>query len=326
MVMKISRRFCASAIAITAVLGMASGVAAAEDVRAQLARAQQQTGLTIEWYYSGINTAHFKDRSVTTDKVTLQAHDFENALISPDGSMFAFPAPGPDNGRKQPLTIVRRDGTTVNQYPALVDPTVSCWSHDGSKLVVRSRLADSRPPVYQLFALNLGSNSIQQFGEPGSYATSQCWSPDNQQIVYGTNDRIRIYNFATASSRTVAQGDFPNWSPDGEEIAFHKSDGYYALSPTGAAARRLFKTKQGRSELFWSPDSKIVAYLGAGGTFRETLRYLDVGLIQVRVVRLSDGSEDWLWQTPDVPPAWSLNCVWLISNDKMTLGSPLRKR
>jgi len=230
--------------------------------------------------------------------------------------MFAFPAPGPDTGRKEPLTIVRRDGTTVNQYPALADLTVSCWSHDGLKIVVRSKIADSRPPAYRLLVLTLGSNSIQQFGEPESYATSQCWSPDNQQIVYSAKNKIRIFNLKAANSRDVVQGDFPTWSPDGQEIAFHGSDGYYAISPTGGEPRRLFKTKQGRSELFWSPDSKIVAYLGTGGTFRETLRFLDVGLIQLRVVRLSDGSEDWLWQTPDVPPAWSLNCVWLISKDK----------
>lgn len=325
MVMKISYQFYASAIAISAVLGMACGVASAENVRVQLARVQQQTGLTIEWYSSGINTVHFKDRSVTTGKAAFPAHDFENALISPDGSMFAFPAPGPDNGRKQPLTIVRRDGTIVNQYPALADPTVSCWSHDGSKLVVRSRIADSRPPVYQLSVLNLGSNSIQRFGEPESYVTSQCWSPDNQQIVYSTRQTIRIYELTTTNSRNVAQGDFPSWSPNGKKLGFQRSDGYYAVSPTGGESMRLFKTKQGRSELFWSPDSKIVAYLGTGRTFRETLRFLDVGLIQLRVVRLSDGSEDWLWQTPDVPPAWSLNCVWLISTDKVTEGSPLRK-
>jgi hypothetical protein len=43
--MKISRLFSVSAIVIAAVLGMACGVAAAENVRAQLAREQQQLAL-----------------------------------------------------------------------------------------------------------------------------------------------------------------------------------------------------------------------------------------------------------------------------------------
>jgi WD40 repeat protein len=239
--------------------------------------------------------------------------------------MFAFPAPGPDNGRKQPLTIVRRDGILANHFPQLADPRALCWSHDATQLVVRSKTADSRPPEYHLFVLSLGSNRVQQFGEPESYATSQCWSPDDQQIVYSTKNKIRIFNLKATDSRNVAQGDFPTWSPDGQEIAFHSSDGYYAISPAGRESRRLFKTKQGRSDLSWSPDSKIVAYLGTGGTFRETFRFLDVGLIQLRVVRLSDGSEDWVWQTPDVPPAWSLDCVWLISKDSMTVEATLRK-
>jgi len=41
-------------------------------------------------------------------------------------------------------------------------------------------------------------------------------------------------------------------------------------------------------------------------------QYLDVGMIQLRVVRLSDGSEDWLWQTPDPVQHASLlvfNCI-----------------
>jgi hypothetical protein len=319
MAMKISRKSWALAIAITVVMGMACGVAAAENVRAQLAREQQQTGLTIEWFYSGISTAHFKDRSVTTDKVALQTHGFGNALMSPDGSMFAFPASGP--GREQPLTIIRRDGTPEKHFPELADARALCWSHDATKLVVRFKTADSRTPEYRLFVLNLDSNNAKQFAEAESYVTSQCWSQDGKHIVFAKKDAVGIYDLATANSHTLVQGDFPAWSPDGQEIAFHRSDGYYAISPAGGEPRRLFKTKQGRSELFWSPDSKIVAYLGTGGTFRETLRFLDVGLIQLRVVRLSDGSEDWIWQTPDVPPTWSLQCVWLNrENTKTTLA------
>lgn len=270
---------------------------------------QQQTGLTLAWYYLGVNTVGFSDRAISADQRKPLPEKFYNALLSPDSMELAFSTPSPDP--EQNLTILRRDGTTIAQYPELRDATALCWSHDKSKLVVQAQTADTRPPQYHLFVLAMPSRAATQFGEQGSGASPQCWSPDDKQITYATKEDVRVYDILSASSTNIAQGLEPAWSPDGTRIALWRKDGYYSISPAGAQLKQLFKTKQGRSGLFWSPDSRFVAYLGEGGTFRETLKYLDVGLVQLRVRRISDGAEDWVWQTPDVPPAHSLQFVWV---------------
>lgn len=303
--MRMPRKICVLLLLIVSATGIAK-----EGVRAELARVQKQTGLTLAWYYVGVQTVKFADRFAAAGKELLPSGKPENGLLSPDGSQIAFPAPGPEYRDPTHLIIVGRDGAVAAEYPEFVDPRALCWSHDKSTLIVHARTAATRPPEYHLFILDLASHAAQQFGDAHSYATAQCWSPDDKQIVYTSNDELRVYNVAGAGSRALIKGNEPAWSPDGQWIAFHAKDGYYAVSPAGGEPKRLFKTKQGRSELFWSPDSRIVAYLGEGGTFRETLRYLDVGLVQLRIRRLSDGSEDWVWQTPDVPPASSLKFVW----------------
>jgi WD40-like Beta Propeller Repeat len=294
-----------------AVLITAGSLVARENVRSELSRLQKQTGLTLAWYYTRVQTLRFADRSTSEDGRTPVAGNLENALLSPDGSEVAFPTPGPEHPHRPHLTIATREGTVINEYPALVNALALCWSHDKTKLVVRAETAPTRPPQDSLFILDLSSRAIRRFGDEHSYATAQCWSPDDKQIVFSSNDETRIYSLSGTGWRDVVQGHDATWSPDGLWIGFHRQDGYYAIPPAGGEPKPLFKTKQGRSELFWSPDSRSVAYLGEGGTFLETLKYIDVGLIQIRVRRLSDGAEDWVWQTPDVPPAWFLKPVWV---------------
>ena len=303
-------------ISLLVLLLLGAAMSSGENVRKEAAKMQEQTGLTLAWYYSGLTTAQFAKRAASREPGLAPLGRRENALPSPDGSELAFPTTGPLSSDGAPLTILRRDGTVVAKYPEAGDAEALCWSHDRSKLVVNAQKPGTRPVQFHLQIVNLSSASIQDLTDKDGFAFSQCWSPDDSQIVYAANEEVRVYDLKTRESRTVARGSFATWSPDGQRIAFKRDAAYFTVSAAGADEKMLFKAKQGLSELWWSPDSRMVAYISEGGTFRETLKYIDVGLIQIRVRRLADGAEDWVYQTPDVQPSRSIQCVWVSSHSR----------
>jgi hypothetical protein len=156
-----------------AILISARSPANAEGVRSELSRLQKDSGLSLTWYLSGVTTARFADRSVTKDKESPPAGKFENALLSPDGEEIAFPASGIQYGGQRSLTIANRGTPVVREYPESSDASAACWSHDKSKLVVYSTTADTRPPQYRLFILDLTSRALRQFGDIKAYATQR---------------------------------------------------------------------------------------------------------------------------------------------------------
>jgi hypothetical protein len=113
------------------------------------------------------------------------------------------------------------------------------------------------------------------------------------KIVFENEGSIQIYDTASGKIRDLAKGVNPTWSPDGEWIAFREHDTYYAVRPTGLGKRELFHKKNVTSGLYWSPDSRIVAYVSLAGVLEGGLS-LDVETYRLRVRRLEDHSEDWV--------------------------------
>ena len=117
--------------------------------------------------------------------------------------------------------------------------------------------------------------------------TSQCWSPDDKKIVYTSGDSVRVYEVGKdkSSAAVLAIGEYPTWSPDGNWIAFLDHDTYYAIRPNGHDRKKLFHHSDVYSPLWWSPDSRIVAYVTLA-------RFALDDVYQLRVRRLEDRSDD----------------------------------
>jgi Tol biopolymer transport system component len=102
-----------------------------------------------------------------------------------------------------------------------------------------------------------------------------------------------VYDKHEVKSWTLANGRHATWSPDGNWIAFLEDGAYYAIRPTGNEKKLLFKQKEALTPLWWSPDSRLVAYMSRDHFF-EGHWWPPIEQGRVRVRRLEDNAEDWV--------------------------------
>jgi WD40 repeat protein len=257
-----------------------------ESARAELEQLQKKNGLTIGIFNrKGIGVLRFRQRSFAFRKLLVD-WDFANGGISQDGTEVFLMQP---LRKPRSLVIARTDGSDLRQYDEFLDALPLCWSYDNSRLVVLS-------PGSKLQLLELKSRLAQDIPIDDlpnvGFVTSQCWSPDGKQIVYqSTNGNVFVYNFDKRNSTKLAKGTGPTWSPDGDWIAYRDGDIYCSIHPSGEGRRELFHKSRAASGLYWSPDSRFVAYV------REDFVALSNRLM---IRRIKDGSEDWVAGGGDV--------------------------
>ncbi len=285
-------------IVFISVSSMAARPWPGESVRTELAQLQEQTGLSLVWVAGGaVQVVLFSHQSmVEANRVPVKAKWLPDGAgpgaMSPDGTEVAFAVrreqPGPAH-----LGISRTDGTDFREYPNLQYQNLwdnVCWSYDKSMLAMTVRNMESvlnRDPSLQI--VNVSSGDTQEMVSQGS-VTSQCWSPDGKQLVYEVGESVQVYDVVANRSRLLAQGKHPTWSPDGNWITFLSEDTYYEIRPFGTERQVLFKKWRSQSGLWWSPDSRFVAYESQAGLLEGGFS-LDVESYWLRVRRLKDNSE-----------------------------------
>jgi WD40 repeat protein len=251
-----------------------------ESVRDELSRQQRETGLTFAWIdRDGVKGIEFANQSV------VPVNDISRSAFEPIGFNF-------------------RD---FGVYASRV-----CWSHDQTKLFGRADISG----IQTLLLVNRQSNKTTTVAGNAPFAdvvTPQCWSRDDRKIVYQLNGEVRIFDTESAASSPLARGTEPSWSPDGKWISFLHRGSYYAIRPDGTGRKRLFHKSGAQSPLYWTSDSRIVAYVRQLSFPFET-RIIDVEVYGLRVRRLADGSDEPL--CPDMNMG-SLNYQWVTSAEIM---------
>jgi hypothetical protein len=287
------------------ILGLATGVAmlvcsaqalSQPSVRAELIRLQDEKGLTLAWVDNGILTRSIDTHTPMSGGV--QAIMFKKRTIV---------------RLKDSLQDFRPDTFDLREYPQL-SGIGECWSYDQTKLV--DTMIERPSGRATLTILDLASKRARAVAinvDQKKYVTSQCWSPDGKRLVYEMDDAVRLYELGTDRSDAMAKGTDPTWSPDGSWIAFRDQETYYAVHPDGTGRKKLFHNHWGgvRSGLYWSPDSRFVAYVKELGFLQGGA--LDAEVNQLRVRRLEDGSDE-----PLCPDSVSYeNYRWITSGELM---------
>jgi hypothetical protein len=260
-----------------------------ESVHDELVRLQEQQRLTLAWTDEKAQSLELLGRA--SAETPFRAILFRSHAVIP---------------LKDSIPPVRPRGFSIREIPGR--PTFElCWSHDRSRVAVVALTSDE----VGLEIFDRQTKEIQAFDSPAPvrnetvYFTSQCWSPDDKNVVYVMGSSVKVHSVdgGPQSIRVIAQGSDATWSPDGQWIAFLDHGTYYAIHPDGTGKRKVFHNHWGTavSALYWSPDSRIVAYVRElgflqGGAF-------DAEVNQLRARRLADGDETTLCPDSVYPAA-----------------------
>jgi WD40-like Beta Propeller Repeat len=280
----------AAIFAIVAIgLAMSAAAGTDESVRAELVRLEKETGLAITFYENELGVVSFK-KHAAYQMGKLVPMGGMGGTVSPDGAEVAVDSSNWGPGYRDHtmfLDIVGTDGRGLREYPE-VRGALPCWSHDGSKLAMTLL----KSPEVRLGILDLASKKMRTFDprttDEYSRFTSQCWSPDDKELVFEADGKVQVYEIEKDQIRNLATGTNPTWSPDGSWIAYRDRNDYYVIHPSGNGKKKLFHKRRAVSGLFWSPDGRFVAYV------HEDFLALDVEFYHLMVRRLADGDEDWV--------------------------------
>jgi dipeptidyl aminopeptidase/acylaminoacyl peptidase len=224
--------------------------------------------------------------------------------LSSDGSTLAF-VTGEGLSEKQ-IATMRIDGTGLRVLATDgIAASVPAWSPDGTMIAFEGVDAGIAPDIYVMKAD--GSDVRRLTNDPADDQYPQ-WSPDSSTIVYNNvGDRIdqdpqfsssnEIWSIPVAGGNptrlTTAPGfdAHPNYSPDGSQIVYFRSDGMWMMDADSTNPHRVLNG--GGFTPRWSPDGTMIAYTTYDDSYRPFVPFggedRDLPLVILNVLNVGTG-------------------------------------
>ena len=188
---------------------------------------------------------------------------------SPDGTALAFlsarPAPGDSTSPKTQIWLMPLRGGEPARLTSLQNGVASFqWSPDGRRLVVagRSGPSDTAP----------SPSDVRHYKHADYKFNDTGWHDD-------TRAHLWVVDVATGAANQITSGDEwddrdPQWSPDGQRIAFVSdrtgkaydesiNTDVWVISASGGPLTKISDHEEGDDSPRWSPDGQTIAFLSS---------------------------------------------------------------
>jgi serine/threonine-protein kinase len=240
--------------------------------------------------------------------VTRGRQTIEDVDISRDGRSLVFDSDQNGNfdiyrlpvGGEEPIQLTSDSAADFNPK----------WSPDGRFIAFHSLRHGNR----DVFTMAADGSDLTRRSSSAAHELDADWSPDGEALVAQYVDTLgvlgaegfMILSLDGGPVRMIDQiGDFAMWSPAGNVIAYHASDGLRVFSPREPGSRLLVdKAGEGGEPFYsaWSPDGRTLYYIAlapqgasirsvpaAGGRSRLLVRFDDPERQQTRYGFATDG-------------------------------------
>jgi Tol biopolymer transport system component len=209
-------------------------------------------------------------RPLTTGSQTIEDVD-----VSPNGEWLAFDS---DRGGNPDIyRMATSGGEPLRLTTDSAGDFAPHWSRDGRQLAFHSLRTGNR----DVFTMNADGTGLVQRTAAPEQQLDPVWAPGDTALLYesfsDTTTDLQVHRLSGGPDpvRPLAlPGDFAEWSPTGEWMAYHAADGIRVVPPEGGRSRLLVDNAEDGGEAFlvtWAPDGRTLYYLSrrpAGWTIR----------------------------------------------------------
>lgn len=220
---------------------------------------------------------------------------------SPDGRQIAFYSEA--GGQPADLYVMDANGQHLRQLTRTPEAEgYPAWSPDGQQIAFESHTPDGNFDVY---VMNADGSNVRRLTQDPKRDVGPAWSPDGARIAFMSDRAGKEFDLywmradgTGVEQLTSGETDwFPQFSPDGQSLTFHRWNDVHVLDVRDRQVRRLTTDPDNGMYPTWAPDGARLAFMSWRGGPTALYTMHPDGSDQQPLVRMTTGSA--------IDPRWS---------------------
>jgi Tol biopolymer transport system component len=188
---------------------------------------------------------------------------------SPDGKQIAYYSEV--GGKPADLFVMDAEGAKSRQLTKTPEAEgYPAWSPDGREIAFESHTSDGNFDVY---VMNADGSNVRRLTRDPRRDVAPAWSPDGSKIAFMSDRGGREFNLYWMNAdgtdpQQLTSGEtdwFPQFSPDGHRLVFHRWDDVHVMDLDARKPTRLTVAPDNGMYPTWSPDGTRIAFMSWRG-------------------------------------------------------------